>query len=70
MNPRRLKEMTEEDVHRTVCYLSKKPLKKLRKWQDIVSRQIESARNEAALENLQEMERRLAAADQAREFPA
>ena len=68
--PRQLKEMTEEDVWRVVNYLSKKPLKDLRRWQDIVIAQLkEGTGSDDAVDNLQEMDRHLAAAVHLKEFP-
>lgn len=74
--PRRLKDMSPGQVNQTVVYLSGKPLKDLRRWQDIVIGQIEkigpdpaAGHYDDAIDNLQEMDRHLAAAVHLKEFP-
>lgn len=65
--PKHLQHMTECQTKSTVEYLSSKSLKELRKWQDIVFRQLERANTEQSMVNLQQMDRHLAAAVEAKE---
>lgn len=68
--PKRLKDMTDEQISATVVYLSGRSLKELRRWQDTIFRQQETGGSDFAVENLGEMERHLAAAVHMKEFPA
>lgn len=67
--PQCLAEMTNNQVAETVKYLAGKPLKTLRRWQDIIESQIGPSNSMQAASNLMIMQRHLAAAVDLREFP-